>query len=81
MKILIDKQTEEVVVGGEMDFRFCLDCIEIVESGVVSYRIFYVKPENAVVEEVVALPEDFVPRKFLYQDGGFVPNPAFSEPE
>ena len=81
MKILINKQTEEVIAGGEMEFRFQPDCIEIVESGAVSFRIFYVKPENAVVEDVVALPDGFVPRKFLYQDGEFVPNPAFQEPE
>ena len=120
MKILIDKQNEEVIAGGELEFRFQPDCTEVVEpdTGKVSFRLFYVKPENAVVEEVDALPdgfeiqerrlvvnpalleelpgklprdgevslkpaspERFVPRKFLYQDGEFVPNPAFQEPE
>lgn len=52
----------------------------LVDYGTLAYAKYLVNDTAEIDETVVEIPEDYVPHKYMYQDGAIVVDPEYKEP-
>lgn len=52
----------------------------LVDHGTLAFAKYLVADVAEIDETVVEIPEDYVPHKYMYQDGSIVINPEYVEP-
>ena len=77
--MFIIKQTDTNIVLDSSDtIEYQPNNYPVVRPGTAYALAYY--PNGIEVVEVESIPEDFVPKKYLYTDNSFVLNPEYTEP-
>lgn len=76
-----------MIILTNKDFNVIIDIADIAETVVNGIKVskgdsvyIYARAEEFNIDQVETVPEDVVPQKYLYVDGGFDLNPSYVEP-